>query len=411
MTEYKRIMRSFDIYGDFVDAEPYGAGHINFTYKASFDQSGRRVNYLFQRINDQVFRDPESLMNNVSRICDHLAERAENEDLPDASRRVLSLIRSQSGEPWVRDRDGHYWRCYLFIEGAVGHDVVQTSTQAAEAARCFGEYLRLLADLPGGPLHETIPGFHHTPGRLQNLLRAVDDDPFNLASGVDEEISFFLRRRDDVGTLIELQRGGLIPERATHNDTKLNNVLIDTETQEGMCVIDMDTSMPGLSLYDFGDLLRSSTSPVPEDHRRPEEVRMDFTMFSALAEGFLQGGAAFLNESEITGLPEGGRIMTLEAGMRFLTDYLLGNQYFKTRYPEHNLVRCRTQIALVQSIEEQMEKMSDFIESIREKKKSGPGLFSPPPSSSRSGRLEKGVRISRSLKEPQRFLHPAHGES
>ncbi len=369
MTDFERTMRSFAIYGDFVDAQPYGTGHINSTYKASFDQAGRRVNYLFQRINDRVFRDPEALMDNVSRICDHLVERAERENLPDASRRVLSLIRSRNGEAWVRDGDGHYWRCYFFIEGATGHDVVQSPTQAKEAARCFGEYLRLLADLPGGRLHETIPDFHDTPGRFQNLLQAVENDPFDLASAVEDEISFFLDRRDDVGTLIDLHRNGMIPERVTHNDTKLNNVLIDTTTHEAMCVIDLDTSMPGLSLYDFGDLVRTSTSPVPEDHQRPDEVRMDFTMFSALVEGFLESGVDFLNESEIAGLPEGGRIMTMEVGMRFLTDYLLGNQYFKTSYPEHNLVRCRTQIALVQSIEEQMQKMSDCVETTREAKR------------------------------------------
>ena len=364
MTEHEQVMRSFALYGDFIDAESYGTGHINSTYRACFDQAGRRINYLIQRINDQVFQSPEELMDNIARICDHLARRAGSENPADASRRVLTLIRSRSGEPWVRDREGGYWRCYLFIEGAVGHDVIQSPAQAGEAARCFGEYLRLLSDLPGGRLHETIPGFHNTPRRIENLAAAADEDALGLASGVREEIEFFLERSDDAGRLIALQKEGAIPERVTHNDTKLNNVLIDNTTQKGMCVIDFDTSMPGLTLYDFGDLMRSSTSPVPEDHPRPEDVRMDFTMFSALVKGFLAGAAGFLTDKEIAELPQGGRLMTLEVGMRFLTDYLQGNPYFRTQYPEHNLIRSRTQIALVRSIEEQMGKMADFIGSV-----------------------------------------------
>ncbi len=216
----------------------------------------------------------------------------------------------------------------------------------------------LLADLPGGRLHETIPGFHNTPGRLQNLIKAAEQDPLNLAASVKQELSFFTDREEDVGILIKLQKEGLVPERVTHNDTKLNNVLIDDGNHRGMCVIDLDTSMPGLSLYDFGDLLRSSTSPVPEDHPHPEEVRMDFNMYRALVDGFLESGKSFLNDVEISYLPQGGRLMTLEVGMRFLTDYLLGSPYFKTAYPEHNLIRCHTQIALVKSIEEQMIEMS-----------------------------------------------------
>ena len=355
MTENERAMRSFAVYGDFIHAEPYGTGHINSTYKACFDQAGRRVNYLFQRINHEVFHDPETLMENIARICDHLARRA------DSSRRVLTLIRSRIGEPWVRDAEGGYWRCYLFIEGAQGHDVVQSPRQAREASRCFGEYLQRLSDLPGGRLHETIPGFHDTPRRIRNLIRAAEEDSRGLAESVRPEIDFFLERSEDAGRLTALQQQGVLPERVTHNDTKLNNVLINNETQEGMCVIDLDTSMPGLTPYDFGDLVRSSTSPVPEDHSRPEDVRMDFTMFSALVEGFLECGAAFLTEAEITALPEGGRLMTLEVGMRFLTDYLEGSRYFKTAYPEHNLIRSRTQIALVRSIESQKAEMDDFI--------------------------------------------------
>jgi len=364
MERIERVMRSFSIYGDYIHTEPYGNGHINHTYRTAFDQAGRRVYYLFQQINREVFKNPEDLMDNVSRICDHLVERSEAEGFPDSSRRVLTLVRTRDGESWARDDEGEYWRCYFFIEGALGHDVVQNAAQAREAARCFGEYLRLLADLPGTRLSETIPGFHDTPARFEALMRAASEDEFGLADSVAVELDFFADRAGTFSTLIDACNQGLIPERVTHNDTKLNNVLIDEESLQGVCVIDLDTSMPGLSPYDFGDLVRSSTSPVPEDHRSPGDVRMDFMMFAALADGFLEPGRKFLNEKEISLLPEGGRLMTMEVGMRFLTDYLSGNRYFKTAYHEHNLVRCRSQIALAASIEEQMGEMQRHVEKL-----------------------------------------------
>lgn len=364
MKLHQDVMGSFDIYGDFSGAVPYGTGHINHTFKATFSQAGKEVHYLFQKINRSVFRNPEALMENISRICDHLAWRARESGMEDASRRVLNLVRTKEGAPWYRDTEDEYWRCYFFVEGATGHDVVQNHVQAHEAARCFGEYLNLLADLPGERLHDTIPDFHNTPDRLARLKDAAREDPLGLAGSVAPELDFFLEREPDLGLLMDLQASGDIPERVTHNDTKLNNVLIDDITHKGVCVIDFDTSMPGLSLYDFGDLVRTSTSPVPEDHQQADEVRMDAGMYRALVEGFMEGGGAFLNEMEIRNLPEGGRLMTLEVGMRFLTDYLMGSPYFRTAYPEHNLVRCRTQIGLAASIEEQMPMMKDLSESL-----------------------------------------------
>ncbi len=364
MTELKNIMSAFEIYGDFMTAAPYGTGHINDTYKAVFSQAGRPVHYLAQRINTRVFQNPEALMDNVSRICAHLTSRARAENMEDASRRVLHLIPSRDGCSWHRDSEGGYWRCYLFIENATGYDVIENRSQAREAARCFGEYLNLLADLPGERLHETIPNFHNTPNRFANLLAAVENDEFKLAESVRREIDFFMERENATGALIKLQKEGKLPERVTHNDTKLNNVLLDNATNRGVCVIDLDTSMPGLSLYDFGDLIRTSTSPVSEDHPRPEEVRMRPEMYEALLEGFLESGRSFLNETETALLHEGGRLMTMEVGMRFLTDYLEGSKYFKTAYPEHNLVRCRTQMALVKSIEEQKDAMAALPEKI-----------------------------------------------
>jgi len=360
----KEAITNFRIYGDFINAFPYGTGHINSTYKALFSQAGRDVHYLIQRINEKVFKDPVLLMKNVSGICSHLKKRAEEENIEDASRKVLTLIPSKNGDSFVRDSTGGIWRCYLFIENAAGYDVVENEQQAEEAAKSFGEYLMLLDDYRGERLNETIPDFHNTPKRYTDFISIVESDPYNLVKTAQNEISFFMERKEEASLLINHFKEGRIPERITHNDTKLNNVLIDSKTNKGLCVIDLDTSMPGLSLYDFGDLVRSSTSPVSEDHKNPADVYMNFNMFTALVNGFLKPGKLFLNEYEIKLLPEGGRLMTLEVGLRFLTDYLNGSTYFKTAYPEHNLVRSRTQIELVKSIEKQKEKMNKYIESV-----------------------------------------------
>lgn len=366
---FKKIIDSFAILGDFLTAEPYGNGHTNNTYRVKVNQAGRTVHYLIQQINDEVFQDPEALMMNIDRICRHMDQRVAWEGLKDTSRRILTLIPSRDGLPWFQDEGSHYWRCYLFIEGAVGHEVVSNPMQAREAARCFGEYLRLLEDFPGAPLHEEIPNFHDTPKCLNDLLETMREDTMGLAKSVGAELSFFLERQENFDKLIRLKAAGDIPERVTHNNTRLNNVLIDNRTHKAMCVIDLDTSMPGFSPCDFGGLVRSTTCPVPEDHPISEEVTMDLEIFTALAEGFLEPGLSFLNDAEIDNLLEGGRLVTMEVGMRFLTDYLQGSHYFRTAYPEHNLVRCQAQIALVKSIEDQWDQMRRVIEKIRESKK------------------------------------------
>ncbi|MCG8452955.1 MAG: aminoglycoside phosphotransferase family protein [Spirochaetales bacterium] len=364
--DFKELIDSFAIYGDFQEALPYGNGHINQTYRVVCHQAGRPMAYLLQRINENVFPQPQELMENVERICHHLQQRAKAEGMADLSRRVLSLVPTKQGKSWVKDDEGGIWRCYLFIEGASGHEVVQNPQQAREAGRCFAEYQRLLADLPGRPLKETIQNFHETPLRYARLVEAAQAAPASRLADVAAELDYFRSHEQTVRLLTGLRDAGELPVRVVHNDTKLNNILIDDATDQGLCVIDLDTSMPGLSLYDFGDLVRTSTSPVPEDHPHPQEVNMDFSMFKALADGFLENGRAFMNEQEILHLPEGGLLMTMEVGIRFLTDYLEGNKYFKVAYPEHNLVRCRTQVALCQSIEQQMTAMKDTVQRLAE---------------------------------------------
>jgi len=343
------VTAAFQIRGDFRYAEPYGSGHINDTYRVVFAQAGTEVPYLAQRINHNVFRQPDRLMDNVARVTSHLQLKLAGH--PDASRRSLVLIPARSGESYHRDPDGNWWRVYLFIAGARTHDVIRSPEQAYQAARAFGEFQRQLVDLPGVRLHETIPNFHNTPSRFADFERALAADARNRAREAKAEIEFVLARRSLADALLRRHAAGELPERITHNDTKINNVMLDDANGEGICVIDLDTVMPGLAMYDFGDLVRTSTSPAAEDETDLSKVRFQMPMYQALLEGYLASAAGFLTPAEKAALALGGKLITLEIGVRFLADFLAGDIYFKIKRPHHNLDRCRTQFALVADIE------------------------------------------------------------
>jgi hypothetical protein len=356
--DIRAIAAQFQIRGEFLGAEPYGSGHINDTYCAIINQAGAPVRYIFQRINHAVFKNPLALMENVSRVTAHLGAKWAGRS--DQSRRALTLIPTHDGAPVFRDGAGNYWRVYLFIEKARTYDAVQSPAQAFEAAKAFGFFQKQLADLPAPRLHDTIPDFHHTPKRFAALEKVIEADAFNRAHLAKTEIQFALRHKAITSVLIAAN----LPERVTHNDTKFNNVMLDDSTGEGICVIDLDTVMPGLALYDFGDMVRTATSPVKEDERDLSKVRMQFPMFEALARGYLASVGDVLTENEKQYLAFSGKLITLEIGLRFLTDFLSGDPYFKIHRPEHNLDRCRTQFKLVESIDEQEEAMTSFVESI-----------------------------------------------
>ena len=353
----------FDLRGDFVHAHPHGSGHINDTYCATLDQAGQRVRYVVQRINHTVFRKPLELMENVDRVTRHALATLKAQDHPEAHRRTLTCIPSHEGTPYARDEMGNYWRVYPFIEGARGYDVLETSEQAYQAARAFGEFQKLAATLPGARLHETIPDFHHTPRRLAALEAAIACDSHDRAREVAAEIDFARARAADCSRIVDLLASGDIPERVTHNDTKLNNVLLDDATAEGVCVIDLDTTMPGCVLYDFGDLVRTATPTSREDDPDPEGAGVRLDRFEALLRGYL-AGADFLNEAEISHLAFSGKLITLEVGIRFLTDYLDGDVYFKTKRHGHNLDRCRNQFAIVRVLEQSMPEMERIVHEI-----------------------------------------------
>ena len=355
------VFQNFQIHGTYLESRPHGNGHINETFVAAFSQSGTRVRYIFQRINHRIFRDPESLMDNILRVTGEIRRRLIKAGVPDASRRVLKVIPASDGRPFHQDEEGGYWRCYPFIEGARTYDIIQNTRQAYEAARAFGEFQNLVAGLEGPRLHETIPHFHDTRSRLERLKELAAADPQSRLASAMPEWEFIHEREGVTDVLLNLQAEGQIPERVTHNDTKLNNVMIDDAMETGICVIDLDTVMPGLALYDFGDMVRTATSPAAEDETDLSKVRMQMPMFEALVRGYLSAAGGFLNDVEKSRLAFSGKLIALEIGIRFLTDHLEGDVYFKTKRPNHNLDRCRTQLALVKSIEEQEDAMNTFV--------------------------------------------------
>jgi Ser/Thr protein kinase RdoA (MazF antagonist) len=356
------ISRQFAVNGQFTQGQPHGTGHINDTYAIRCDRAGRSVRYILQRINQRVFTDVPALMENILRVTEHVARRAAA--LPPVERRrsrTLTIVPTHTGSPWFRDDLNQCWRCYEFIEQAQTYDLLRNPVQAHEAARAFGRFQELLSDLPAPRLHETIRDFHHTRRRFDTLQQTIDADAHGRVAAAREEIAFARSREPLVDTLLNLQRAGEIPERIAHNDTKLNNVMFDDATGEGICVIDLDTVMPGLALYDFGDLVRSATNAAAEDETDLSRVTMRLPVFAALTEGYLATARHFLTAAELRHLVHSAQLLTFEVGIRFLTDFLLGDVYFKTKRAGHNLDRARCQFALVRSMESQAVEMEAIV--------------------------------------------------
>jgi len=361
LPDLRAVAKLFDMRSDFVHGHPYGSGHINDTYCATFDQAGTRIRYIIQRINTNVFKTPFHLMENIGRVTRHSLERLQSQDHPEAYRRTLTCIPAEDGRPCAADADANVWRVYPFIERARGYDEIETNEQALQAARAFGNFQKLAADLGGGRLHETIPDFHNTPRRLEALVSAITADTAGRATTVRQEIDFVLSRAEDCSRVTDRIASGEIPERVTHNDTKLNNVLLDDVTAEGVCVIDLDTTMPGSALYDFGDMVRTAAPSAREDSTDIAKLDVRLDRFESLVKGYLETAGSFLNESEIDHLAFSGKLLTLECGIRFLTDYLQGDVYFKIKHPSHNLDRCRNQFAFVAAIERKLSRMEEIV--------------------------------------------------
>jgi Ser/Thr protein kinase RdoA (MazF antagonist) len=347
-----RVFARFESDAPAMHAVPHGSGHINDTFAVTCRTAqGNPRRYLLQRINSRIFRDVPALMDNIARVTRHARSRLSAQ----ATERVLTLIPDRDGAAFTHDDTGAAWRCYDFIEGARSYDLLERPEQAREAAAAFGRFQGLLADLPAPRLHETIPAFHHTRRRFETFLELVRRDPAGRVALVQDEIAFANAREAMVDRLLDLHARGDLPERTTHNDTKLNNVMLDDATGRAVCVIDLDTVMPGLALYDFGDLVRSATNAAAEDATNLAQVVARPEIFTALTEGYLATARSFLRRAEIAELAFAGRLITFEIGLRFLTDFIEGDVYFKTKRPGHNLDRARNQFALVRSLELQQD--------------------------------------------------------
>jgi len=351
LEQRKEIDNAFDIPGIYLGEYPYGNGHINDTFCVIHEINGKEVRYIRQRINKNIFKNVPALMDNIGRVTRQQRKKFLEAGKNDIDRRVLTLVPSKDGKDYIIDTDGQYWRTYFFLEGLLTLETVEKPAHAFQAAKAFGEFQCQLADMDSPRLHETIPEFHNTRSRFNTLVKAIEKDEFNRVKDVKEEINFVMQREKIVDVLLNLQAAGKLPERITHNDTKLNNVLINAETGEGMCVIDLDTVMPGLALYDFGDMVRTATNTEEEDERDLSKVKMDINMYNALKEGYLSTAGNFLTPKEIELLPFSGQLITFEIGIRFLTDYLQNDVYFKIHRDKQNVDRCRKQFKMVESIE------------------------------------------------------------
>ena len=354
------VIPFFDFKGEFIKEEKIKNGNINDTFLLSFQEENQQDRFILQRINRNVFRKPEKLMTNIVTILDHLRQKVISSG-GDPDREVLSLINTKEGNYIHKSEQGHIWRAYKYIKGTRTYDLVEDPRHFYNAGKAFGRFQKLLRDFPARELYEIIPDFHNTPKRYRTFLKAVEDDPVNRVKEVREEIKFLNNRKDQLSVINDRLETGDLPLRVTHNDTKFNNVLIDDRTGEGICVIDLDTVMPGSALYDFGDAIRSGASTAAEDEPDLAKINLDLELFGHFTRGFLEYIGDFLVIPEIKYLAFSTILITLELGMRFLTDYLNGDVYFKTDYSQHNLVRTRAQFKLATDMEEKYSDMQKII--------------------------------------------------
>ncbi len=363
--ELKDIIEYFSFDGEFLETNPYGFGYINDTYAAWFRKAdGTKHRYLIQRINHKVFNPPEKLMQNLEKITSHLRKKIVA-DHGDPERETLNLVLARDGNSFYKTEDGNYWRAYLFIENARTYQSAEKSKHVYNAAKAFGRFQKRLSDFPVEQLYEIIPDFHHTARRFQAFVEAVEKDVVSRAQSVKAEIAFVEKRAEETSVLVDLIEQGKLPQRVIHNDTKFNNVMIDDETGEGICVIDLDTVMPGLSVYDFGDSVRSGANTADEDERDLLKVSMSINTFELLAHGYLDIVRDFLTPAEMDYLAFSAKLITFENGIRFLADHLNGDVYYKIQRENHNLDRCRTQFKMVSDMEEKFDRMLKIIETYR----------------------------------------------
>lgn len=359
-------LEQFALQGKLVEQKPYGNGHINDTFLLAYEmQDGNQKRYILQRMNHTIFKQPEKLMENVVRVTEYL-RKVIAEQGGDPDRETLNVVRTANGDAFYKDSKGNYWRVFLFIEHTVCLEKVESAKDFYDSAVAFGNFQKMLSDYPADQLHETIPNFHNTASRFRDFQKAVQSDRLGRAAIAKEEIAFALAREQDTSVLTNLLREGKLPLRVTHNDTKLNNILFDDATKKALCIIDLDTVMPGLALYDFGDSIRFGASTGAEDEKDLNKVEVDLDLFEAFTKGFLEGCGGSLTQKEIEMLPMGAKLMTYECGIRFLADFLDGDSYFKIHREGHNLDRARTQFKLVADMEKKWDALTEIVEKYKQ---------------------------------------------
>ena len=349
LAQYQSAAEQFDLQGKIVSIEPYGEGHINLTLLVTTTEK----RYIMQKMNTRIFNDPDSLMKSICMVTEHLRNRGVG---------TLHVIPTKDGKSFLKGED--CFRVYAFIEDTITYQTVTDKEVFKNSGEAFGEFQNYLAEFDASELKETIKDFHNTPKRFRDFKKALDEDVCGRAKDCEKEIAFVLERENTLGKVVAGLQDGSIPLRVTHNDTKLNNILMDAKTGKAKAVIDLDTIMPGSMLYDFGDSIRFGASTAAEDEKDLSKVHFDIELFKAYAEGYCGAVKNSITKREAELLPYGAYLMTIECGMRFLADYLSGDTYFATKYEGHNLVRCRTQFALAKEMEEQMDQMNAIIENI-----------------------------------------------
>ena len=359
--DIRRLLPHFRFEGQFENASEINAGNINTTYHLIYRlPGGEKREYLLQRINTYVFKDPDAVMRNIQAVTNHIEKAYEAQGI-DSARRVLRVIPTTDDAPLYKQSEDSCWRAYNYVDHATAYDMLEKPEHFFEAGRAFGEFQRLLTDFPAAELTETIPDFHNTLKRFYAFVAAVAADKAGRVKDLEDEIEFFFERRKAMSEIVKALDEGLLPVRVTHNDTKINNVMIDDETGRAICVIDLDTVMPGSALYDFGDAIRSGASTAAEDEPDLSKVSLDLNLFELFTKGFLSEVKGILTSEEIEMLPLSVKVIACELAMRFLTDYIDGDLYFKIRTPDHNLIRARNQMALAKDIEKKFDQMQAIV--------------------------------------------------
>ncbi|PIQ11623.1 MAG: mucin desulfatase [Ignavibacteriales bacterium CG18_big_fil_WC_8_21_14_2_50_31_20] len=359
MEHTEEILSNFNIYGEYLDAQPYGSGHINDTILVTYMNLGEKKKYILRKINSYVFKDPRIIIENTINVTDHIRQKLVDANEFNINIKVLTLMKSKNGKYFYFDNKD-YWCLIYFIEGAYTVDQVETKDQAYEAAKAYGKFQKYLSDFDTAKCHISIKDFHNLSNRINAFKESINVDKENRVKNIPNEISLAKSYENLDKEFVRLQSKNL-PIRITHNDTKINNIMLQEGTSEGLCVVDLDTVMPGIILNDFGDMVRTFTSPVLEDEKDSSKVYMRLNIFDALVKGYLGELKTCLTEDEVNSLVLGAKIIVYEQAIRFLTDYISGDVYYKVEYDLHNLNRAKNQFALLASIEEQTSEMEKTI--------------------------------------------------